>query len=90
MWLSHTRLVLSQRGGTPFVPHGGGAQKGQMCRWSPRVGGLVAQHVAGAQQGLKGIGLGGDRYPGELWDWLQAGVQPVQVAGIPVVVDLVA
>jgi hypothetical protein len=60
-------------------------------RWSQAgPGGRVVPHVAGAQQGLKGIGLGGDRYPGELWDWLQAGVQPVQVAGIPVVVDLVA
>jgi hypothetical protein len=54
-------------------------------------GGLVLPRVAGAQQGLKGSGLGGrGRYPGELWDRLQAGVHHRLVAGIPVVVDPVA
>jgi hypothetical protein len=36
------------------------------------------------------VGLGGDRYPGELWDKLWAGVWHVQGLGIPVVEDQVA
>jgi hypothetical protein len=47
--------------------------------------------MAGAQQGLKGSGVRGrDRYPGELWDQLQAGVWRRLVAGILVVVGLAA
>jgi hypothetical protein len=30
---------------------------------------------------------GPEGYPGELWDWLLAGVQHVQGPGMPVVVD---
>jgi hypothetical protein len=52
-------------------------------------GSLVIPHIAGAQQGLKGGGLGWG-CPGELWDQLWAGVLHVQVAGILVVVDLAA
>jgi hypothetical protein len=40
---------------------------------SPRGRCLVIPHVAGVQQGQKGGGLRGSRYPGKLWDWLRAG-----------------
>jgi hypothetical protein len=52
---------------------------------------LVIPCVAGAQQGLKGSGFG-ERggYSSELWDQLQARVQPRLVVGIPVVVGIVA
>jgi hypothetical protein len=52
---------------------------------------LVIPCIAGAQQGLKSSGFGGrDRYPSELCDRLQAGVWRRLVAGIPVVMGLVA
>jgi hypothetical protein len=42
--------------------------------------------MAGTQQGLKVSGLWGRGvYPGELWDWLQAGVWHRLIAGIPMV-----
>jgi hypothetical protein len=36
----------------------------------------VVPHIAGAQQGLKGggLGVGGSGYPGKLWDQLRTGV----------------
>jgi hypothetical protein len=59
-----------------------------MGKGSPRGRGPVIPCTAGAQQGLKGGGLGGGGwYPGELWDWLQARVQCGLVVGIQVVVD---
>jgi hypothetical protein len=81
----NTGWCLSQQGGAPVLPHRGGAQQGLMGVGSPRGRGLVVPHVAGAQQGLKGCGLGW--YPGELWDWLQAGIQHRWVLEIPVVMD---
>jgi hypothetical protein len=50
---------------------------------SPRCGGLIVPYIAGAQQGLKGGGLGeGSWYPSKLWDQLWTGSWgPAQTGG---------
>jgi hypothetical protein len=86
---------LSQQGKAPVFPHGVEALQGLMDR-SPRGGDLVILCMAGAQQGLKGGGLGWSwhpgegGYPGELRDRLWAGVWYSLVVGILVVMDPVA
>jgi hypothetical protein len=49
---------LSQWGLAPVIPHGAGARQGLIVRGSLSGGGPVVACVAGAQQGLKGGGLG--------------------------------
>jgi hypothetical protein len=80
---------LSQQVGAPVFPHGAGVWQGLMGGGSLRDRGLVISLLAGAQQGLKGGRLrrGQGGYPGELWDWLCAGVWCRRMAGILVVVD---
>jgi hypothetical protein len=58
MWLSHTRLVPVPVGQGSSVPYGAVALQGLLGR-SLRGRGPVIPCIAGAQQGLKGDGLGG-------------------------------